>query len=382
MAEVTLKIGEEVCRVEAGTRCEEIAKRYQKDHDARFALVLENGKIRELNRAAKKDAELKFITLKQSSGHKSYVRTAILIMVKAIDDVCGHDKSRQVKVEFAIGNGYYISPKGGLKADADFLTKVEARMHELVDAGLEIKKSSMPTDEARKMFAANEMHDKERLFRFRRSSSVNVYDLDGYKDYYYGYMLPNTAYVRDFALETYEDGFMLVLPTAEKPEELEAFVPRKKLFGALKTADDWGNKLGVDTVGDLNERICQGGIGDLILLQEALQERKIAEIARDIVERGGVKFVMIAGPSSSGKTTFSHRMSVQLASYGLRPHPIAVDDYFKNRVDTPKNPDGSYNFECLEAIDVELFNNDMVALLEGKTVEIPSFNFVNGRREY
>ena len=362
MAEVTLKIkkenGEETIQAECGTSFEELAKRYQKDYDAQIALVLENGKIRELSKSAKKDAELQFITVKRSSGHKSYVRTAILIMVKAIDDICGHDKSKQVKVEFAIGNGYYISPKQGLNVDEAFLQKLDARMRELVDAKMPIRKFSMPTDEARKMFAEAGMRDKDRLFRFRRGSSVNVYELDGYRDYYYGYMLPDTSYIRHFRLEPYEDGFMLVLPTTANPDKLEEFVPRRKLFGALKTADEWGNKLGVDTVGDLNECICDGRIGDLILLQEALQERRIAEIAREIVERGGVKFVMIAGPSSSGKTTFSHRLSVQLASYGLRPHPIGVDDYFKNRVDTPKHPDGSYNFECLEAIDVELFNKD------------------------
>ena len=386
MAEVTLKIkkdnGEETIQAERGTLFEELAKRYQKDYDAQIALVLENGKIRELSKSAKKDAELQFITVKRSSGHKSYVRTAILIMVKAIDDICGHDKSKLVKVEFAIGNGYYISPKLGLKVDEAFLQKLDARMRELVDAKMPIRKFSMPTDDARKMFAEAGMRDKDRLFRFRRGSSVNVYELDGYRDYYYGYMLPDTSYIQHFRLEPYEDGFMLVLPTAANPDQLEEFVPRKKLFGALKTADEWGNKLGVDTVGDLNECICDGRIGDLILLQEALQERRIAEIAREIVERGGVKFVMIAGPSSSGKTTFSHRLSVQLASYGLRPHPIGVDDYFKNRVDTPKHPDGSYNFECLEAIDVELFNKDMVALLNGETVELPTFNFITGTREY
>ena len=183
MAEVTLKIKGEEIKAERGTSFEELAQRYQKDYDAQIALVLENGKIRELSKTARKDAELEFITVKRSSGHKSYVRTAILIMVKAIDDICGHDKTKQVKVEFAIGNGYYISPKEGLTIDEDFLKKLDARMHELVDAKIEIKKSSMPTDEARKMFAEAGMVDKDRLFRFRRGSSVNVYELDGYRDY-------------------------------------------------------------------------------------------------------------------------------------------------------------------------------------------------------
>ncbi len=379
---ITIKINGEEKQYPEGTDYRQVAADFQDKENAVIGLVLEDGRIRELKKKIKQNAEVSFITLKRSSGHKAYVRTAILIMVKAIDDVLGHDKSKQVKVEFAIGNGYYISPKGGLKVDQAFLDKLDKRMRELIAAAVPIEKRSLATDEARELFAKAGMADKNRLFRFRRSSTVNVYSLDGYDDYYYGYMLPDTSYITQFALETYEDGFMLVLPEASEPDVLKPFVPRPGLFGALKTADDWGAKLGIDCVGDLNEKICSGGLSEVVLAQEALQERRIGEIARKIVERGGVKFVMIAGPSSSGKTTFSHRLSVQLASYGLKPHPIGVDDYFKNRQDTPRDEDGNYNFECLEAIDVELFNSDMVKLLNGETVELPSFNFKNGQREY
>jgi len=379
---ITIKVKGEEKNYPAGTDYRTVAAEYQDKEDAVIGLVLEDGRIRELKKHLKQGAEVEFITLKRSSGHKAYVRTAILVMVKAIDDVLGHDKSKQVKVEFAIGNGYYVSPKGGLKIDKEFIDKLDRRMHEIVDAAMPVNKRSVPTDDARKLFHEAGMDDKERLFRFRRSSTVNVYSLDGYDDYYYGYMLPDTSYVKQFSLEQYEGGLMLVLPEAAEPDVLKPFVPRPGLFGALKTADDWGAKLGIDTVGDLNERICKGALSEVVLAQEALQERRIGEIARRIVERGGVKFVMIAGPSSSGKTTFSHRLSVQLASYGLKPHPIAVDDYFKNRQDTPKDADGNYNFECLEAIDVDLFNRDMVRLLNGETIEIPSFNFKNGQREY
>ena len=379
---LTIKVGGEEKQYPEGSDYIAVAADFQDKEDARIGLVLENGRIRELKRKVTDGAEVSFITLKRSSGHKAYVRTAILVMVKAIDDVLGHDKSKQVKVEFAIGNGYYMSPKGGLKVDRSFLDKLDKRMRELIAAAVPVEKRSVPTDEARELFAGAGMEDKDKLFRFRRSSLVNVYSLDGYDDYYYGYMLPDSSYVEHFSLELYEEGFMLVLPEASEPDVLKRFVPRPGLFGALKTADDWGAKLGIDSVGDLNEKICAGGIGELVLAQEALQERRIGEIARKIVERGGVKFVMIAGPSSSGKTTFSHRLSVQLASYGLKPHPIGVDDYFKNRQDTPKDADGNYNFECLEAIDVDLFNGDMVKLLNGETIEIPSFNFKTGQREY
>lgn len=160
------------------------------------------------------------------------------------------------------------------------------------------------------------------------------------------------------------------------------FVPREKLFHTLRQADEWGSKMGIDTVGDLNCQICDGKLNDLILVQEAFQERRIGEIAREIAARGGVKFVMIAGPSSSGKTTFSHRLSIQLRTLGLTPHPIALDDYFVNREDTPLDENGDYNFECLGALDVELFNHDMSKLLAGEEVELPTFNFKTGHREY
>lgn len=382
MGEITICVNGKKESYPEGSSYQEAAKAHRAETDADIALVLENGKYRELNRPMKEGAQIEFVTMAQSGGHKCYVRTAILMMVKAIDDICGHDKSKQVKVEFAIGNGYYISPKQGLKVDQAFLDDLAQRMRKLQEQAIPITKRSVPTDEARLLFAGHGMEDKEKLFRFRRSSTVNVYSLEDYQDYYYGYMLPDTSYIRDFSLELYEDGFILVLPEMKTPDRLERWEPRPKLFSALKTADDWGARLGIDSVGDLNEKICAGELSELVLLQEALQERRIGEIAQKIVERGGVKFVMIAGPSSSGKTTFSHRLSVQLASYGMKPHPIGVDDYFKNRADTPKDEDGNYNFECLEAIDVDLFNNDMVKLLNGETVELPTFNFKTGAREY
>jgi len=226
------------------------------------------------------------------------------------------------------------------------------------------------------------MHDKERLFCYRRVSRVNIYSIGGFEDYYYGYMVPDTGYVKYFDLQKYENGLVLILPNKKNPVVLEEFQPMPKLFKSMEIAADWGEKLGVDTVSDLNDQIRRGGFNELVLVQEALQERRISEIASDIVSRGGVKFVMIAGPSSSGKTTFSHRLSVQLRTHGLTPHPIAADDYFVDREKTPKQPNGDYDFECLEAIDTQKFNDDMCALLAGERVELPTFNFVTGKREY
>ena len=302
--------------------------------------------------------------------------------MKAITEVVGADKIDRIKMEFAIGNGYYCSKSGDFEVTDELVEQVKAKMQEYIDKDLCIIKKSMPLDEANALFETQKMTDKVSLFRYRGNSTVNVYNLDGYYDYFYGFMLPSTGYVKHFDLQKYKDGFMLILPSMENPTELEAFQPSPKLYSCMQIASGWGIKLGVDTVSDLNNQIMAGGFNELVLVQEALQERRISEIASDIVSRNGVKFVMIAGPSSSGKTTFAHRLSVQLRTYGLVPHPIAVDDYFVDRENTPKQPNGDYDFECLEAIDIQQFNQDMCDLLEGKKVELPTFNFVTGKREY
>lgn len=379
---VTVTIHGEKKEYEAGTVYETIVKEYQEQYDSQIALVTVNGKIRELFKKLKKDCEISFFTVKDPIGHKAYVRTAVMLMIKALQDVAGADKLERVKVEFAIGPGYYCSVKGDVKLDEELIRRLNGRMKELVEADLPYIKKSYPINDAIEIFRQQKMKEKEKLFRYRRSSYVNVYCLDGYYDYYYGYMLPRTGYVKQFQVLAYEDGLMLVLPEMKEPDKLQQVLPRENLFKTLKQSDEWGNMMHIGTVGDLNDRICQGNINDIILVQEALQERRIGEIAQEIVNRSGVKFVMIAGPSSSGKTTFSHRLSIQLRTYGLTPHPIALDDYFVNREQTPRDENGNYNFECLEAIDVKQFNQDMLDLLAGKTVELPSFNFKTGQREY
>ena len=365
-----------------GTTYEKIAREYQKQYDDTIALVVADGKIRELMKKVEGDCELSFLTLKDSAGHKSYVRTAIMLLIKALYDVEPRENIERIKVEFAIGQGYYCSLKGKVKADDTLAERLNVRMRQLVLENLPIEKKNYPIAEAVALFDRYGMEDKKKLFRYRRSSTVNVYRLDDYYDYYYGYMLPSTGYVSYFQVIAYEKGLMLILPDRKEPKTISYFEPREKLFAALQRSTIWGEMMEIDTVGDLNDEICRGGISDLILVQEALQERRIGEIAEDIVSRGGVKFVMIAGPSSSGKTTFSHRLSIQLRSYGMKPHPIALDDYFVDRELTPRDENGDYNFECLEAIDVAKFNQDMSDLLAGKTVELPRFNFKTGKREY
>lgn len=379
---VTVKINGQDKLFEEGIQYQLIAEEYQRDYDSQIALVIVNGKIRELMKRLDKDCELEFVTYADVIGHKTYVRSAIMLMMKAIKDVAGMEAAVNVKVEFTIGAGYYCSFKNGLKLDQDTIDQVKERMLELVDKHIPVTKKAYHADDAIALFEELGMKDKVSLFRYRRSSNINVYCLGDYYDYYYGYMLPNTGYVKYFDLFPYEDGMILLLPEIEEPEKVPEFVPKKKLFHTLMTTGEWGAQMGIDTVGDLNDWICHGDINELILVQEALQERRIGEIARDIARHEGVKFVMIAGPSSSGKTTFSHRLSIQLRSYGLKPHPIGLDNYYLNHDQTPRDEDGKPDYECLEALDVEQFNKDMSELLAGKEVQLPTFNFKTGKREY
>ena len=294
----------------------------------------------------------------------------------------GEENIKDFDIEFSISKGYFCSASGNFVLDEKLLSKVKQRMDELVEEDIPVNKMSYHIDDAIEIFRSHNMRDKEKLFRYRRASRVNVYSIDDYHDYYYGYMVPSTGYITSYDLKLYDDGFILQLPTRNEPGKVPEINVPAKLYRTMKETTDWAKKLGIATVGDLNDRICSGGFNDLVLVQEAMQEGNIVKIAEDIAARPGVKFVMIAGPSSSGKTTFSHRLSVQLRAHGLIPHPIALDDYFKNREDTPLDEDGKYNFECLEAIDTEGFNRDMTALLSGETVELPTFNFKTGSREY
>ncbi len=379
---VTVTIRGEQKQVQEGTAYEAIVSEYQKEYGGTIAVVSVNGKIRELFKRVSRDCEVDFFTLRDDVGHKTYVRTATMLFLKGIHDVFGAEAARKSCVEFTIGRGIYVNTFGEVPVSEKSAERIMERMGQLSEANEPFMKHSYPIDDAVALFREKGMEDKVKLFHYRMSSSINVYEIDGYCDYYYGYMLPNAGYVRWYDVVPYKNGFMLVLPTQANPTVVEPFTESKKLFQTMENAMEWGRTAGIETVGDLNDQICNGSMSDLILVQEAEQERKIGEIAKDIAGREGVKFVMIAGPSSSGKTSFSHRLSIQLRTLGKIPRTIALDNYFVNREQTPRDENGDYNFECLEAIDVKLFNDNMVSLLAGERVEIPAFNFKTGQREY
>ncbi len=369
--------------VQDGITYKELADQYQDEYSAEIVLAVEDYKLRELFRPVKDGAQISFETIMGNSGHKAYKRSAVMLMIKAFYDVVGREKVEKIKVEFSIGRAYYCTYKGDFELDDALMKSIKDRMSELVDEDITIEKISYDLDEALKKFHEAGFTDKENLLGYRRSSKVNMYKLDDFEDYYYGYMVPSTGYIKWFDIFAYDEGFMLVLPERQAPgEPLDDYEASPKLFETMKETTKWGEMLEVGTVGELNDVISKGGFSDLMLVQEALMEKKIADIAEDIVSTGGRKFIMIAGPSSSGKTSFSHRLSIELRAHGYKPHPIALDNYFIDREKTPLDENGNKNYECLEALNVELFNENMTDLLAGKRVELPTYNFITGKSEF
>lgn len=378
---IQLKIDTQIKTYSEDVTWQVVAEEYQKEYADEILLVQVNGKLQELQEKIR-EGEVQFITARQKPGISAYKRSATLLMLKAFYAVAGPENVEKVIVDFSIGKGFFVEARGNFTLNQELLEQVKAKMQEYVDQEIPILKRSISTDDAIERFHRHRMYDKERLFRYRRVSRVNVYSIDGFEDYFYGYMVPNTKYIRYFDLKLYEYGFVLMLPSMLAPTVLPQFAPLPKLFHTLADSSLWGQRLDLETVGALNDKIAEGDMSHLIMIQEALQEKRIAEIAAQIAERKTAKIVMIAGPSSSGKTTFSHRLSVQLEAIGLKPHPIAVDNYFVNRIDSPRDEDGNYNYEILECLDVEQFNQDMQALLRGEQVEMPYYNFKKGEREY
>lgn len=366
-----------------GTTYREIVDEYQEEvAEAPVILVMADGKLRELQKKLKGDCTLEFVTTKDHIGFETYKRTVCLVLLRAIYDVAGKENIEKVMIHYSVGNGYYFTMAGKAVLDQHFLDNVKTRMQELADMCTPIGKRSVNTDDAVSLFHHHRMYDKEKLFRFRRVSKVNIYNIGYYEDYFYGYMADHAGYVKYFDLKLYDEGFVLELPTRKNPSVISSFRPEGKIFQVQKESQEWAEKMDISYVGDLNDHITKEGISNILLVQEALQEAKISDIAQRIVLEGNKKFIMIAGPSSSGKTSFSHRLSIQLLAHGMKPHPIGVDNYFKNREETPLDEYGEKNYECLEAIDVEQFNKDMLALLRGERIELPVFNFKTGHREY
>lgn len=380
---ITVKIENQEYRVEEGITLEELAKRYGKEEKGQIVLAYRNHYLCELPKSVTEDAEIEFVTTAEKIGLATYKRSMVLMMMKAFREVLKErGATGRIRVLFSLSKGFYCELDSEKeKVSKALLDAVSAEMEYMVRENIPIAKYTYSSNELMKRFEKQGRKDKVQLFKYRRASNANVYRLDDFEDYYYGFMVPSTGYLRYFALHEYEEGFVLQMPQRSNPFIVPEFHPQHKLFRVMKQSDDWGVMLNVDTVGGLNDVIAEGGMNDLMLVQEALQEKNIAEIAGRIKQEDK-KVILIAGPSSSGKTSFSHRLSIQLRALGLSPHPIALDNYFVDREYTPKDENGNYDFECIEAVDTAKFNEDMVKLLNGEQIQMPTFNFLIGKREY
>lgn len=357
----------------------EVAQAYPERFDGPIMLANFENKIRELSKSIGKSGTLSFETATGKDGKRVYRRSVTFLMEKAVANLWGAQKA-QVRVYYSLGQGYYCELEQVDNTKENFaLLKTE--MKRLVEENLAIRKESMKTDYAEAHFMEQGMEQKARLLHYRRSSRTNIYNLDGLLDYFYGYMAYSTGELKTFDVLPYGQGFVLLFPN-KNMSQVEPLETSEKLHETLQSSKKWSQMLSVGTIGALNDLIAKGRAEELILTQEALMEDEIGDLAGEIVRSGNKKFIMIAGPSSSGKTTFSNRLSMQLSAKGVRPHPIALDDYYVDRDRCPKDENGEYDFECLEAIDVAKFNEDMCALMRGEEVSMPSFNFKTGKREY
>ncbi len=358
---------------------EDVAQAYPERFDGPIMLASFENKIRELSKSIGKSGTLSFETATGKDGKRVYRRSVTFLMEKAVANLWGAQKA-QVRVYYSLGQGYYCELEQVDNTKENFaLLKTE--MKRLVEENLAIRKESMKTDYAEAHFMEQGMEQKARLLHYRRSSRTNIYNLDGLLDYFYGYMAYSTGELKTFDVLPYGQGFVLLFPN-KNMSQVEPLETSEKLHETLQSSKKWSQMLSVGTIGALNDLIAKGRAEELILTQEALMEDEIGDLAGEIVRSGNKKFIMIAGPSSSGKTTFSNRLSMQLSAKGVRPHPIALDDYYVDRDRCPKDENGEYDFECLEAIDVAKFNEDMCALMRGEEVAMPSFNFKTGKREY
>lgn len=337
-----------------------------------------NNKVEGMHYRLYHNKDVEFLDLYTPSGSRAYTRSLFFVLCKAVHDLYPNGS---VVIDIPVSNGYYCDLNIGHAVTDDDADAIRSRMQAIIDAHLPIRRHEATTEEAIAMFRQRGSHSKVKLLESVGSLYTTYYDIDGYADYYYGTLLTNTSKLYMFGLEKYYDGLLLRIPSVSDPSRLGELVQQDKMFDIFLEHHRWQNLLGISTVGDLNDAIRKGFSSDAINVSEALQEKKISKIADEIAARQGVKMVLIAGPSSSGKTTTCKRLSIQLLTNGIRPIPISLDDYFLDRELTPKDNNGEYDFESLYALNIPLLNQQLNALFAGEEVELPKYNFVTGKSE-
>ena len=367
-----------------GMKLLNIAKDFQYQYKLEILGAIVNNELKELWKELPLDSKVEFIDRSTSYGNRFYSRSLAFLFIIAAKEVF---KDCKVTVEHSLSKGFYCevhkNTENSIPLTEEDVKSIEEKMHQLVRIELQFEKTKMNNLEAEELFRKTGQYDKIALLKYREKKYMNVYSCYGYYDYFYGYMVPSTAYLKTFELRFYSPGLILRFPEKSNPEVIPEFVEQKKLFNIFREFEKWGKILDIENVSHLNDAIVENRFKDLINVAEALHEKKIAQIA-DLIANSQEKkrLVLIAGPSSSGKTTFAQRLSVQLKVNGLRPISISIDDYFKNRDDTPLDEHGEFDFETVEAIDIVTFNDVMARLIRGELVEVPTYNFQMGMREW
>ncbi len=376
---IFITLNNEKYEIEKKTTLLELARRFKDSYQSAIVAARVNNDIRELSYGLAEDAKVGFIDLTDEDGMRIYRRSLYFIFIKAVNELY---PGRNAVISHPMSNGVYCEIRGDEELTEIDVEAVQKKMNEIVSCALPFEKKIVSTESARELYKKTGRLDKYEVLEHRQKPYVTVYNCGGYEDYYYGYMVPDTSYIKCFSLKFHQPGVVIQFPSKGKPEELPEFEEQKKLFKVFIEYKKWVRILGVENVGALNDIVKAGEIGDLIRVSEALHEKKIAEIADKITNHEEEKrIVLISGPSSSGKTTFANRLGIQLRVNGYAPKTISLDNYFVNRDRTPKDEDGEYDYEALEAIDVDLFNKHLAALLGGHEVEIPVYNFETGSRE-
>lgn len=337
-----------------------------------------NNRTEGLNYRLYHNKDVEYFDLHSATGERCYMRTLFFVLCKSVHDLYPDSK---VVIDIPVSNGYYCNLMLGHDVTETDVTRIRERMRQLIDAKLPIRRYEVPTEEAVRIFCSRGDKAKAKLLRSTGKLYTTYYEIDDYVDNFYGSLLINTSQLTLFGLEKYSDGALLRLPSRQNPTELGALIRQDKMFDIFKEQHRWNRILGVSTVGDFNEAVRSGQTTDLINVSEALQEKKIASIAEQIAHRQGTRVVLIAGPSSSGKTTFCKRLSIQLVTCGIKPIQISLDDYFVDRHLTPKDENGEYDYESVHALNIPLLNEQLQQLFEGKNIELPKYNFQTGKSE-
>ncbi|MCD8290308.1 MAG: nucleoside kinase [Prevotella sp.] len=378
LIQIRCKNNKKIQNIAIGSTLSEVFNEFNLKMDFGPISAKVNNKVEGLTFRVYHNVDVEFLDVTSPSGARAYTRTLFFVLCKAMNDLY---PDIPVIIDIPVSNGYYCNIELGHPVTKDEADAIRKRMQEIIEAKMPIVRHDCPTEDAIKMFSKLGKESKVKLLKSVGTLYTTYYEIDGYKDYFYGTLLPNTGDLYLFGLEKYYDGLLLRTPSKENPTQLGELIRQDKMFEIFLEHHRWQKILGVSTVGDFNEAVQKGHATELINVSEALQERKIARIADMIVAKKGVRVVLISGPSSSGKTTFCKRLSVQLLTCGIKPVPISLDDYFVDREKTPKDENGEYDYESLYALDIPLLNKQLNDLFAGKEVQLPHYNFQTGMSE-